>query len=356
MKEKSVNSKNFLDIPPNPLYIVGRGKEGVEMVNRYPGKCSCGKRVGAGAGTAIRVDGRWRVRCVACLVPEAPSSNNGRRAIEADGTVWIPYSDSPEQRSLLRSFPMPHGTRSPWDAEKKVWRASVERGDLKRTLELARRLGLDIAPELVVREEERTDEAKAAADIPGLYPFQVDGVEFLASGDRRLLADDQGCVSGSVKIHVNRAGKGFEVYLADAYERFNGLSRANWNWDPRIPTYCRALCDGELRQHRVRKILYKGHKPVVRVDMKSGKHVLVTPDHEIARPCGRWTEARKLRPGDRVLTNGRVVAAACPRCGSTVDIITYEYAKFRGYCRKCMYRKLRVQGNYKTGKYLDKDG
>lgn len=162
------------------------------MVNRYPGKCSCGKRVGAGAGTAIRVNGRWQVRCTECHTPEAPPQSNGRRAIEADGTIWIPYSDSPEQRSLLRSFPVPHGMRAPWDPEKKHWRASVEHGDLKRTLELARRLGLEIAPKLLEREKERTDAAKAAAEVPGLYPFQVDGVEFLASGDRRLLADDQG--------------------------------------------------------------------------------------------------------------------------------------------------------------------
>ena len=162
------------------------------MVNRYSGKCACGKNVGAGAGTAIRVAGRWQVRCADCFVPEVTPASNGRRAIEADGTIWIPYSDSPEQRSLLRSFPVAHGMRSPWDAEKKVWRASVEKADVKRTLELARRLGLEIAPELVEREKERTSEAIDASKIDGLYPFQVEGVEFLASGTRRLLADDQG--------------------------------------------------------------------------------------------------------------------------------------------------------------------
>lgn len=161
------------------------------LVNRYPGKCSCGKKVGAGAGTALRINGKWHVRCAECLKPE-PVSENGIRKIEADGTIWIPYSDSQEQRSLLRSFPVPYGARSPWDADKKVWRASVEKADLRRTLELARRLGLEIAPELLEREQEKTEEAKAAEQIEGLYPFQPEGVEFLASGDRRLLADDQG--------------------------------------------------------------------------------------------------------------------------------------------------------------------
>jgi SNF2 family DNA or RNA helicase len=106
--------------------------------------------------------------------------------------IWIPYSDSEEQRSLLRSFPVPHGAKSPWNPEKKVWRASVAQADLRRTLELARRLQLEIAPELVEREKETTEEARAAAQIEGLYGFQVEGVEFLSSGDRRLLADDQG--------------------------------------------------------------------------------------------------------------------------------------------------------------------
>jgi superfamily I DNA/RNA helicase len=37
------------------------------MINKYPGTCSCGIPVPAGAGEARKVDGRWTVVCPACL-------------------------------------------------------------------------------------------------------------------------------------------------------------------------------------------------------------------------------------------------------------------------------------------------
>ncbi len=167
--------------------------------NRYAGRCLCGRDVAAQAGVAFKgADGRWGVKCAVCalaegLTPEAPAPQDTRRALAADGTISIPYSQDEGQKSLLRSLTPPAGKHSAWDADARVWRASVSPADLRRTLEVARRLSLEIAPELLEREKtEHTTEARAAAQILGLYHYQIEGVEFLASGKNRLLAWEMG--------------------------------------------------------------------------------------------------------------------------------------------------------------------
>jgi len=58
-----------------------------------------------------------------------------------------------------------------------------------RVLELADRLKLDVAP--VLREVEKSEQAVVAVDS-GLYPFQVDGVDFLHKSAKSLLGDEMG--------------------------------------------------------------------------------------------------------------------------------------------------------------------
>jgi len=192
--------------------------------------------------------------------------------------------------------------------------------------------------------------------------YQRAGIAYMAKRDGTLLGDEQGCVDGQAIIAVNRAGKGFKISIADAYKRFHCLSKRNWNWDPTIPTYARSLCDGYLLQHRVKNILMKGTKKTILLKLKSGKSVNLTPDHLVAAPNGKWIAAGKLKRGTRVLTNGTPLLLKnqapniCPFCGNDDDLITYPYSKFLGFCKKCMYRKMRAKPTYKGGKYKDKDG
>ncbi len=330
------------------------------MTNRYPGTCKhCRKNVPAGAGHAVKKDGRWGVLCEGCgekagLKKEPERPVDERRLIEADGTIRIPFSRDEGQKSLLRSLPPPAGQRSGWDPDKKVWRASIAQADVKRSLEIARTLGLEIAPELLKLEGERTEEAVEADKIDGLYAFQPEGVEFLASGSNRLLADEMGCVDGEAEVRLNRAGKGFAMSLGDLYHRFNGgrITGGKY-WDRSIPTYIRSLCDGDLRLNQIRKVLNKGVREVVKITLKSGKTLRLTPDHEVRLSSGKWIEAQRLRSGSVVTVNGQTV---CKSCGKKGPVITYPYAKFVGHCRTCMYRKLRAKPTYKTGKCFDKSG
>lgn len=184
------------------------------------------------------------------------------------------------------------------------------------------------------------------------YMYQIKGARAIHKfGGRALLADEMGCLAGETIINVNRGGVGRKYTIEQAYLKFHGMHPRR-NWNPSIPTYARAMCNGELRQHKVKNILFSGRKPVIKITLASGKTIRLTCDHLIAQTEKEWIEAGGLKPGDNVLTNG---IPKCKSCGSTHKICTHPYAKFVGYCRKCIYRTKR-NNNTKEGKWIDKDG
>lgn len=157
------------------------------MINRYPGTCeTCRTRVPAEAGTVTKLRGAWTTYCAAHSPAARPTITE--RTLSAAGEVRTPYD--PEALPLLRGAP---GAR--WDGDDQVWRWSVTDADLTRTIECARALRLDVAPELLARAAAGSPRAAAAVDrarAAGLYPYQLDGVRWLVDHDRALLADDMG--------------------------------------------------------------------------------------------------------------------------------------------------------------------
>lgn len=155
--------------------------------NSYPGRCenpACKVNVAPNAGYITKPNGRWVTWCSKCCPEriEAAAPVVTVRQLTADGKIITPYE--PANLPLLRSFP---GAK--WDGSEKCWRISLSDSDRARVLELADRLGLDVAASLRVV---KVTEQAVAADLMGLYPFQVAGVNFLATGDKRLLGDDMG--------------------------------------------------------------------------------------------------------------------------------------------------------------------
>jgi SWI/SNF-related matrix-associated actin-dependent regulator 1 of chromatin subfamily A len=189
---------------------------------------------------------------------------------------------------------------------------------------------------------------------PGLAyrPFQLAGIEFMASRPATLLADEMGCIDGQAIVSVLRAGAVRKHTLADAYKRFNGLD-PRYRWDPTIKTYIKSLQGDVLLHNEVKAIVAKGERLVVEIALQSGKRLTLTPEHEIAVPGGQFVRADRLSVGDAVLTNGTPV---CATCGSTMNVSTYPRAKFRGHCRTCIYRKYRTKPTWIGGKHLDRDG
>jgi len=127
--------------------------------------------------------GDWHTYCRGCVpVKIGAATGNGRRELTASGQVFTPYEA--DNLDLYRAMP---GAR--WDGTAKCWQVSLQLGDRARLLELADRLSLTVAPEL--RQYEQSSRAKQATR-DGLYRFQVDGVDWLTRGIKRLLGDEMG--------------------------------------------------------------------------------------------------------------------------------------------------------------------
>jgi hypothetical protein len=332
--------------------------------NRFAENCTaCHVRVQPNEGYAFRDATRaWRVSCKSARCAEQLGLKPANGTAAANDVTTRSLERDPQDAALLivrmpfdrDSLPLQRALPgSKWDGERNVRTCNAAPADLPRVIELARKLGLSIPADLEQAAATGTEQEQVAAgraDTAGLYPFQREGVRFLARRARALLADDMGCIDGDATIRVNRAKRGFPIRLADLYRKFHEPG-----WDHSIPTHIRALCNGELRLHRIVDVLDKGIKPVVKLTLASGKTLRLTPDHEVcvATDGSRFVRADALQPGDAVITNG---TAKCKRCGSTKNVVTYEYAKFPGYCRTCVYRYQRKQGRFKTGRIIDQDG
>jgi SWI/SNF-related matrix-associated actin-dependent regulator 1 of chromatin subfamily A len=118
-----------------------------------------------------------------------------KRKLLADGRIMLSYD--PASLPLLRALPPPHGKKSGWDPQRKCWVASTALSDKKRVLEIADKLGLEVALEWhKVSQNEAKTEARFGwlTEQAGIepYDFQREGCQWLAVRSRALLGDDMG--------------------------------------------------------------------------------------------------------------------------------------------------------------------
>ena len=113
-----------------------------------------------------------------------------------------------------------------------------------------------------------------------------------------------GCVDGNAVVPVNRAGKGFRISLAELYRKLHGEQDRGHEWDLSIPTRIRSLCGDTFRLNNVVNVVSKGRKPVVKLMLRSGKSVRLTPDHKVCTAYSTFRRADELKRGDTVLSNG----------------------------------------------------
>jgi hypothetical protein len=100
------------------------------------------------------------------IYQKAPS----RPELTADGRVIGPAN----VKNLPLVLSMPGAV---WDSNRKWWWVSLAPQDRPRVLKAASQLGLEVAPSL--RSVEPSQEA-CRAEAAGLFPFQVEGVDWLA--------------------------------------------------------------------------------------------------------------------------------------------------------------------------------
>lgn len=288
--------------------------------NKFPGHCNnpaCNVKVEAAAGFTQKVNGRYVVWCKKCVPAQiqaagmaAPST---RRVLTADCKIVMPYEAA--NLPLIKSLP---GAR--WDGVNRWWSVSDAMADRPRLLEVANRLGLEIAPTL--REIEISEQAKKASAI-GLYPFQVEGVNFLSHKRRALLGDDMGLgKTVQALMTVPKHGKALVVCRA-------GLK---YNWSDEIQKWRSDLTVTVLSGKNSFRWPVAGEVVVINHD------ILPPQFHTIARNKGEQMQAY----WDRLKVWRDGLAKTNPEAANTVlvvdeahDFKTYDSQRSRKMKEMC---------------------
>ena len=109
------------------------------------------------------------------------------------------------------------------------------------------------------------------------------------------------CVAGSTKLSLNRAGKGFQMSIASAYERMQG---GRYAWDKSIQTTTRAKMGDRIGLHQIDQIIYKGKRATKVLTLVDGKKLRLTADHQVLTTRGWKSIDQGLQPGDEVIVDG----------------------------------------------------
>lgn len=199
--------------------------------NKYSGTCTnpaCKKSVAVGAGYITKVNNKWQTWCSECVPAQKATGTTARRVLTADGLILLPGYEA-DSVALIKTLKGPGG--SPWpkfDSDSKGWRISTEQADRKRLLEVAERLKLEVAPQLL---EVVMTESATAALAAGLYDFQVDGVNWLSKRKKALLGDDMG-LGKTVQTLVSLPKNGKGLIVAPAGLKYNWRAEAaKWRSD-----------------------------------------------------------------------------------------------------------------------------
>lgn len=169
------------------------------LVNQFSNHCSvCGIKLEAGIGFAFRDpnSGKYTPVCSGriCIEKGCPSSEIRSyerhmetakiRLLKSDGTIEMPYELA--SLPLVRAMP---GAKF----DGKYWKISTELKDRRRVLELAKKINLKVDPSLeTVEVSDRVKKLQESMKDSGLFPYQQEGVIWIAEQESCLLADDQG--------------------------------------------------------------------------------------------------------------------------------------------------------------------
>ena len=273
-----------------------------------------------------------------------------KRAYKRNGKMIIKFTGSDFKKSLevvkkLFGFTFSKAT--------KLWTGPAT----QESIDVLEKSGFLIAENLIINNNIKLPSVDFSG-LQNLRRYQKDGVAFAEANNGRIInADEMGCVVGSTIITINRGGGARKQTIESAWKGFNRLykKRPQYNWDRSIQTRCRAWnSDRDIFiQHDVVDIVCKGERPTCCVTTESGKTITLTYDHKLFFKNIGWRPIGKADIGEKILVNGTPI---CKLCGSTENVSTYKKAKYRGYCRKCIYNKLRRGTVTGIERRLDSDG
>ena len=190
------------------------------LPNMFDAKCSnpsCGIFFKRGEGFCEKTDKGYRMYCKMCLPYPIPIAV-AVRTLTADFEIYTPKE--PKNLPILRSMP---GAR--WNG--RAWSVSPSEGDRPRILELADRLGLTVDPSL--RNVAMSPQAEKAKTCGLLYPYQIEGVDFIAKKQKALLGDQMGLGKSATSLMALNACDA-TLIVAPASLKYN--------WSDEIAKWC----------------------------------------------------------------------------------------------------------------------
>lgn len=120
-----------------------------------------------------------------------------------------------------------------------------------------------------------------------------------------------GCLSGDTVVECNRGNRQGvrRMTLRDLYLKFNGHNGsgrgAAQRWNTSVSTNLYSFFpDGSVALNQIVAVYESGVKPVVRIDLSDGQHLVLTKDHPVATPSLEFVEAGSLAVGDVVFGLG----------------------------------------------------
>jgi len=155
-----------------------------------------------------------------------------RREINTQGQIFMPYEK--EALPILRGMP---GAK--FDRALKCWNVSLDPKDRSRVMDGVKRLNLSFPQGFdSVQHNSTVLEAISRAKQGGAYPYQLEGVKFLASHDNALLADDMGLGKTLQSLMAIESG-GRAIVICPATLKINWSNEVG-KWRPDLsPVICK---------------------------------------------------------------------------------------------------------------------
>lgn len=161
--------------------------------------------------------------------------------ITSEGNIFMPYDQN--ALPILRGIP---GAR--WNRDLKCWAVSLAPKDRPRVVDACERLGVSMPSGFdQVALDPEVEKALARASSAGAYPYQLDGVRFLAERKEALLADDMGLGKTFQSINAIPEG-GRAIVVCPATLKLNWASEVKkWRSDL-TPIVCKGKMGFQIPQ------------------------------------------------------------------------------------------------------------
>lgn len=190
--------------------------------NRYKSICkTCGSTIFAQHGFMQKVEGKWLVWCEECCPQKEENLTTQTKTLTEDGKIFIPYDE--EMISIIKTL-----DGATFNRELKCWQVNIDLSSRKRLLEVADFLEISVPENLrIVTESKEAEKAKRL----GLYPYQIEGVNYLSHKDKAILGDEMG-LGKTLQSLMTIPEHGNAMVICRAGLKYNWLDEVNkWRKD-----------------------------------------------------------------------------------------------------------------------------